>query len=566
MFDRRFLSLLGNLRTIGLMTFLLSVPIGIPSALTTTNDPFVSAGEVGAWLFVGAIAQLALGAVVLCGNFLLRRRNYNLLETRVATIGVAVLAGAARGVVLAVLPATFDLPTSTPIAVRVVSSGIIFGLWLVIIGAALGANDRYRSELTSLVDELATHELQLRVVDDHHTSHQVRQVSAKIADASAPISTALGSESISRDYARTARLVQDAIEERLRPLSHQFWFDRAPVMAPPRSPLDFIRRVLTAPVPWRRAVPLMAVLLVWNSLVGVGWPLGLYAGLISSALVALIVITCTHFGREHRLPWNIAMYVLLLLLPANAEVAIVDSIATVPLTKSVHLLLSVAIPLAFVLGAIANTLILDREAMLVELRERIADDDWDEHLGELHRRQVESDVASFLHNTVQSRLLAASLQMQQAAAEGDHVSAEKALEQARDALDMAANASSAVKERPPRERMEHLALAWEGLAAVTIELPEVLEPESTWGLVAQAVDECVTNSVRHGRATRVDVYVRETRNAIRVTVDDNGEGISGSSGPGLGSTWIEHVSGGQWSLTASSEGGGGHVNLLIPTA
>jgi len=567
MLDRSFLSLIGNARTIGRKAFLLTVPIGIPAALSVTRDPFTSLDTLLAWLTIGAIAQLALGAVLAVGSAALRRSDFSLARTRVAAVAVAVGAGAARGVVLALLPALWGLSTSTPIPVRIVSSAIIFGLWLVIIGAALGANDRYHSELTSLVDELATHELQLRLVDDRDSSGHLSRAAARIADASEPISSALGAGAASLDYARTAVLVQDAIEERIRPLSHELWFDRAPVIAAPRSPLAFVRRVVSAPVPWRRAVPLMTALLVWNSLVGVGWPLGLLAGLAGGALVAVIVITCTLLGQRHRLRVNIVMYVLLLLIPAPVELAIVEGGSGERLPTSIHILLAVGIPLAFLLGAIASTVIDDREATLGELRARIADDAWDEHLGALHRRRVESDVGSFLHNTVQSRLLAASLQLQNAAARDDRESAEVALEQAREALSMAESLGSVVNDPSPRERLEYLAVAWQGLADVTIDLPDSLEPEGAWQLVVQAVDECVTNAVRHGHARRVDVVCRQGDDAIHVTVDDDGDGedATGTESAGLGRRWFDQVSGGRWSLTPAGPGGGSRVLLTIPT-
>lgn len=569
MLDRRFLSLVGNPRTLGLVAFLLSVPIGVPATLSVPRNPFASVATTGAWLAIGAAAQLALGAVLAIGNVALRHRDFSLARTRAAAALVAMGAGAARGVVLALLPGLYGLPTTTPIPVRIVSSAIIFGLWLVVIGAALGANDRYRSELSSLIGEIATHELQLRLVDDRESFAHRSNAAARVAEASEPISAALRPADTSQDYARTsqdyartARLVQAAIEERIRPLSHELWFDRAPVIAAPRDPLGFARRVVSAPVPWRRAVPLMTALLLWNSLVGVGWPLGLFAGLAGSALVAAIVITCTSLGRARRLPSNVAMYLLLLLIPAPVELAIIEAVSGERLPTSFHILLAVGIPLAFLLGALASTVIDDRESTLRALRARIDDDVWDEHLGALHRRQVESDVGSFLHNTVQSRLVAASLQLQRAAAHDDHTIAEQALERAREALQMAAALSSPVGHEPARERLEYLAVAWQGLADVTIALPDVLEPEGAWLLAAQAIDECVANAVRHGHARRVHVRCRLGDSALEVEIDDDGSIPPSEGAPGLGSDWMDQATKGRWARAVSSDGT--RLTLRIP--
>ncbi len=561
--DSRSVSLLGNPRTIGLVAFLLSIPIGIIATFTATHDPFGSVRDVMAWLAIGVLAQLALGVALLIGNFVLVRRDFTALSTRLWVIVVAVIAGAMRGVAVAFLPGIWGLTTTASVPVRILSSAIIFTFWLVILGASLGANDRYRESVNDLVEELATHELQLRLVDSEQGEHQAIQTTARIAESTAPIATALAMGTGVSDHARLARLVQDAIEERLRPLSHEFWFERSPVIEAPRSFGTFLRRVVGTPIPWRRALPLMTVLLIGNSLVRWGWPTGFYSGAVASVLVALVVVLCTFAGRTNRLPWNIAMYVLLLLFPAPAAVATVEWSTGQEQRASVNFLMALGVPLAFLLGAAANAVVTNRRATLQELRASIAQPTWDAHLGELHRRQIESDAAAFLHNTVQARLLAASLQLEQAAAVGDQERADEALQQARDALEMASTTNTFPLGPPPRERFEQIEVAWQGIAKVTIEAPDVLEPDAVWRTAAEAVEECVTNAVRHGHATRVDVSCRQSPDAIEITVDDDGGGAADSEGGGLGRSWLSSVTGGKWSLTTSQTGA--KVALRIAT-
>ena len=544
--DSRFVSLLGNPRTIGLVAFLLSIPIGIIATFTATHDPFGSVRDVMAWLAIGVLAQLALGVALLGGNFVLVRRDFTTLSTRLMVIVVAVIAGATRGVAVAFLPGVWGLSTTASIPVRIISSAIIFASWLVILGAALGANDRYRKSVNDLVDELATHELQLRLVDSEQAARHTTHATARIAESTASIATALEAGDGVADHVRLARLVQDAIEERLRPLSHEFWFERAPVIEAPRSFGTFLRRVVSTPIPWQRALPLMTVLLIGNSLVRWGWPTGFYSGAVASALVALIVVLFTGAGGTQRLRWNTAMYVLLLLIPAPAAVATVEWETGQEQRASVNFLMALGVPVAFLLGAAANAVVTDRRATLQELRESIAQPTWDAHLGELHRRHVESDAASFLHNTVQSRLVAASLQLEQAAAAGDQERADEALEQVRDALEMASTTHTFPLGPPPRERFEQIEVAWQGIAEIVIEAPDILEPDVTWRTAAEAVEECVTNAVRHGHATRVDVHCRQSPHAIDITIGDDGGGAKNSEGGGLGGSWLSSVTGGKW--------------------
>ena len=84
-----------------------------------------------------------------------------------------------------------------------------------------------------------------------------------------------------------------------------------------------------------------------------------------------------------------------------------------------------------------------------------------------------------------------------------------------------------------------------------------------WRTAAEAVEECVTNAVRHGHASRVTVRCRQNAEAIEIAVDDDGGGASGSEGQGLGSSWMSRITGGKWSLTSSQTGA--KVALRIPT-
>ena len=563
MTEARFIDLLGNPRTIGLVAFLLSIPIGLIAALTATHDPLASSREVLAWIAIGVLAQLAVGAALLVGNLLLVWLDVTGHGTRVVTILVAFGAGAVRGVCVGLLPEASNLPTTTTIPIRILSSAIIFGLWLLILGAALGANDRYRADVGALVEELATRELQLRIVDAHQVSIHSSHAAARIAESTSPLQAALGAEVAAPDHARTARLVQDAIEERLRPLSHQFWFEREPQIETPSTAGSLVRRVVGTPIPWRRAIPVMSLLLVGNSLVRWGWPAGFFSGLVASALVAIIVITFTSLGSSHRQRWNSVMYVVLFLVPAPAAVLVIEHLTDQPQRASVNFVLALGVPTAFLLGAAATVVIVDRRATIHDLRSRIAEPTWDAHLGELHRRHVESEAASFLHNTVQSRLVAASLQLEQAAAEGDQERADGALQEVREVLELASTTAGFPLGPPPSERLSRLPQAWRGIATVTIEVPDTLEPDVAWRPASEAVEECVTNAVRHGHATRVAVLCHQTPDAIEITIDDDGSGSWNSEGSGLGHHWMARVTGGQWSITPALTGA--TVAMRIPT-
>jgi anti-sigma regulatory factor (Ser/Thr protein kinase) len=83
--------------------------------------------------------------------------------------------------------------------------------------------------------------------------------------------------------------------------------------------------------------------------------------------------------------------------------------------------------------------------------------------------------------------------------------------------------------------------------------------------VADAVEECVTNAIRHGKADTVKVRCRDIGDAIEATISDNGtwqkhlnpvkNKNAGASRPtGIGFSWLNHISGGDWDVRESAEG------------
>ena len=546
--------LIGSRRSLGLTAFLVTAPIGFFAAGTATREPFGSTHILLSWCVIGVLSQLALGAVLFVGYVLVGDRNQRKPSTRVLVIAFVLLAAAVRGVVIAVIPAMWDLTTTTSPAVRIGSSTIIFGLWLMIIGAALAANDQYRANVSTLLDELVTRELAERLLDEAQADVHTTRALQRIAETSSHVTRVLDDPATAADAARTAALVQEAIEERLRPLSHEMWFSPTPQLEAPDRARPFLLRVLGTPVPFGRALPLMTGLLVLNSLVWHGGPLGLVRGLTAAAVAAAIVIPLTLWGGAHRLAANSVMYLLLFLLPAELAHRAMEFATGVPQREPAALALAVGIPLAFFIGAMGHTVIADRQATMTSLRASIAAPMWDEHLGTLERRSAESDAATFLHNTIQSRLFAAALQLENAAAANDPEGAERAIAQAREAVAMTGMSERGSAPMHPLLRLNQIAVAWQGIATIDLQVSDDVTAGAGWQIAADVIEEAVANSIRHGGASHITVTCHEVDGVIDITVEDNGHMGDDPSGTGLGLTWLDAATGGDWTLTPADSG------------
>ena len=172
-------------------------------------------------------------------------------------------------------------------------------------------------------------------------------------------------------------------------------------------------------------------------------------------------------------------------------------------------------------------------------------------------------LARYVHGTLQSRLLASALAIEQAERIGDAAAFDHALEQAREALLMP-------ELLPPPET--HLAAAinrammlWQGIATITVHLTQELPPlpPSSVAEICRIVEEGVANAMRHGSALTVAVALAPNADGtLTITITDDGTGPTGGS-PGLGSTIFDQASTVPWTLVPCAVGSGSVLRVVV---
>ncbi|HEX3072568.1 MAG TPA: ATP-binding protein [Ignavibacteriales bacterium] len=84
-------------------------------------------------------------------------------------------------------------------------------------------------------------------------------------------------------------------------------------------------------------------------------------------------------------------------------------------------------------------------------------------------------------------------------------------------------------------------------------------------VLKQAIVECATNSIKHGKSTEADILIQQSKNMVSMTFSDNGAGSADIIfGFGL-STMRERVQSIGGTLRTESERGEGYtVTISIP--
>ena len=139
-------------------------------------------------------------------------------------------------------------------------------------------------------------------------------------------------------------------------------------------------------------------------------------------------------------------------------------------------------------------------------------------------------------------------------------------------MDSAISAALAVLNNPPQERegistslhesVEVVALRWRDFLSIELSLfgDDLVEPKVA--VIAQAVEEGITNSFRHGKATHITILMERKTSSLLISIIDNGVGPSGGIF-GIGSQTFDLLSGGNWSLSANASAPGSTLTLNV---
>ena len=200
-----------------------------------------------------------------------------------------------------------------------------------------------------------------------------------------------------------------------------------------------------------------------------------------------------------------------------------------------------------------------------------------EHIRAQQQRLVEADqatrrqVAADLHDGIQSSLLLVGMQVQQIAHEVEPDTSGR-LKSIADELEYirGKRLHDVIDGLSPDYPIVGLAAALRTLCAryitsmqVRIDLdPQavaLVEADRAWTeAVYRIVEQALMNSVGHGRAALAHVRLQPKSQALTLTIDDDGSGITGSGIAGLGTAvtdaWADRTNG-QWTRTTSHEGG-----------
>ena len=536
---------------------ILAVPLALANQLSVDNILFFCVIGIGVTFATGLITY---GTISLIKLF---TKDLSAKEQDLISIGVIAFAGAMRGALLYFAIDLYDLNQPTNFFTKIWTSTTTTLLWLTGISVVMTSRNNFRKEYEALLPRAI---VALSLSSRPSVSDSLPpQIEGEFAQIEEILSKAVNGENLPQSKESllfAAAELKMLIEQKIRPLSHRLWSastSSSPKIKMANSFKASLQYLNLPPLPLTLFLVLATTLNVGTSL---SWTRGVFSAFIIVAeLLPLLFLYQNRIG--FRTAGKVLPNVVFLLLPGTILSATFylsnrfifkDDVGALNLIF-IPLFIFVAIPISTF--QIVNQ---DRQQLLAQIQESISRI---ESVSALKTQQINADVASYLHNSLQSQLLAIAGQLEISAQNLDDDELLKNIDRINATLLNPLRQDFNNFMNDPISRLKKLENAWRGIANVKITIgDEVLKDHNRNVLIAQLIEESIANAVRHSKAKSVIVSAKLVQgDRVHLTVQNDGES-SPDGTDGIGSAWLDHFAPNSWSRKSTEQAT--ELDVILP--
>lgn len=471
-----------------------------------------------------------------------------------------VTAGAARGIVMYESISEIGLRQPTDLISRIFASIATTVVWVLFFTWTTTKfdqfNERYVSKLKRKLIAFASVGKDEKLKSSPMNLEDVQELEMLLKRTLDPVSQNQFSR---EDLLSAAERLRLYVHEVIRPLSREIWLTRDSM---PRFHRTYLLKRALAQPQFRPLPP--AAFIAGLILSNLSVSQSLFRGSLAAVVVFVLALPAYQvlIRVNEKKPRGLLVNSLLLLLPGLLSGFIFLEVNKTYFGMDTGLFSWFAVILIFGIGVIASMLgvvSMSHDQLIHQL----------DQPSSLHKTSVGRDdylksekLASYLHNTLQSELLALSFQMEQAASDPSATETKGLLEKIQSTLKRSLADHFYEAQMDPVKRLGKLVSSWSGLLNVEIEVEDLskfsLEIQD---LIVATIEESITNSFRHGGASEFRAsLIYGGAETVELSLWSNSE-WSDSHGSGLGQQWILDNC---LSMTKEKMEGGSQLLIVFP--
>ena len=533
--------------------YLAFVPFGVLGAAIIIPVEEISIAQRFDWFLIGVIAQSVQGIAVLIFNRIYFRFIKGVKHSFAYIFFALFISGALRGLAIGQAAPFFDLADPVPPLIRAMNSGITVIIWMGIIGLMLEAQASYVREYQDLYQRFLM--LKSGRLPDGRAlnSGRLSEIAEQVAQMTSPVRTKLAmlSEgSFTDDQVREAvEDLQKVVKEQIRPLSHRLWFDRTSHLLRFKISNLLLDAFKTDETP----ILFFTALTTFSMFVGTTVSMGINISTVISVIFAVTIyslFTIEKFLLKINGVKSRFIHLVFLLLVATIPLLLTHIYFDISGISYWSSYANVGVAGSVFMTAIFTTMLsqslVDRAKIIDILTAQITSGYVEEHLQAIARMSEDSEIASYLHSSLQSELTAVALKLDQATKSGTRDEVKSIIQYAQIVIERDLTVNFHAGEHSPLERINALLDAWRGIAEIKIDLRriELCETQVVTD-ISQIIEEAVSDSVRFGNANLISISGDASPDHYYFKVTDNGKSKS-QGGSGLGTILLDEIAPNLW--------------------
>ena len=548
-------------KTLSQTAFLAFVPVGILGVAIIIPVEKVTASQRFDWFLVGVIAQAVLAVAI----FIFNRSYFRFIKGAKFSVAYIFFAlftsGALRGIAIGQAAPIFDLADPIAPAVRAINSGITVIIWMGIIGLMLEAQSSYVREYQDLYQRFLM--LKSGRLPDGRAlnSGRLSEIAEQVAQMTSPVRTKLaklseGSFTDAQVREAVADL-QQVVKEQIRPLSHRLWFDRTSHLLKFKLSNLLLDAFKTDETP----ILFFTALTTFSIFVGTTVSMGINIGAVISLIFGMTIymlFTLEKLLLKIEMIKSKFIHPIFLILVATIPLLLTHVYFNLSEISYWGLYSNVGVAGSVFLTAIFTTMLsqslIDRAKIIDILTTQITSGYVEEHLQAIARMTEDSEIASYLHSSLQSELTAVALKLDQAAKSGNRDEVKSIIQYAQIVIERDLTVNFHAGEHSPLERINALLDAWRGIADIKIDLQKIeLCETQVLTDISQVIEEAVSDAVRFGNANLISISGDASPDHYYFKVTDNGKSKP-QGGSGLGTILLDEIAPNLWRREFALEG------------
>lgn len=536
---------IGGPNGITLFGWLLLSPISIFFTVEVVPEGYLEGWSRLDGYLLGTLSHLVTGLVLLVGKEVVGRLPGDQPKP-LAIVAVMGLAGASRGLVTAFSLEAFSITANADYLDRIASGAALIIIWFTAVAVVVDSRQRYRDSYARLSEKLE----QQRLLRERGSSILAEREQSLLEQVRQTLQESLRVGSKTDD-------IHNAVDQLVRPLSHNLAQSRPVVSIPKASPK---RRISLWPIarsafeqtPYSFGpVIFVAVLGTFYSKL---WQFGLL-GVLDSLVSALFIWFFFALGqRLEKFGWWTWLFWFAAGLSSGLATGLVSGVN--PLENPMpafYLSLNVVIPAVMV--AFLRAYDFQAELNLAALEHSIEAVQWETAALRQQAWVQQKRIARFVHSDLQARIRAFALRLELSGNQPREADIEELRNECETNLALGGEYQDFAKF------ITELQELWDGVSSIELKATDrvmdlLRRDRFTQIALVEIVREAVSNSVKHGRADRISVELEADQSAglgnIQVVVKDNGKS-SGDETAGLGSQVLQELTLG-WELTKGPSG------------